>query len=114
MIQLAHGQFLTTELARHGIGGEIVEVTVSEPSADQKSALLRDIGAALHFPSYYGQNLDALAECLCDLSWIPATMVVLVVRNFSIFEDGMQQILREVFLEAESSHNPPRLTVVLA
>ena len=114
MIQLADGQSLTTELARHGIDGEIIEVTVSEPSADQKSALLRDIGVALHFPSYYGQNLDALAECLCDLSWIPATMVVLVVRNFSSFEDGMQQILREVFLEAESSHNPPRLTVVLA
>jgi RNAse (barnase) inhibitor barstar len=101
-------------LARHGIDGEIVEVTVSKPSADQKSVLFRDIGAALHFPSYYGQNLDALAECLSDLSWIPATMVVLVIRNFSFLEDGMQQILREVFVDAESSHNPPRLTVILA
>jgi RNAse (barnase) inhibitor barstar len=35
---------------------------------DEKRALLAAIGKALGFPSYYGHNLDALEECLGDLS----------------------------------------------
>jgi len=44
----------------------------------EKRALLAAIGRALRFPSYYGVNLDALEECLRDLSWLPAGEVVLV------------------------------------
>ncbi len=44
----------------------------------EKRALLVAIGRALRFPSYYGANLDALEECLHDLSWLPAGEVVLV------------------------------------
>lgn len=35
---------------------------------DGKRALLAAIGKALHFPRYYGHNLDALEECLGDLT----------------------------------------------
>jgi hypothetical protein len=37
-----------------------------------KPALLRACAAALAFPPYFGQNWDALADCLTDLSWLPA------------------------------------------
>jgi RNAse (barnase) inhibitor barstar len=46
--------------------------------ADKRTAVLTEIGRALRFPGYYGRNLDALEECLTDLSWLPEGEVVLV------------------------------------
>jgi len=46
--------------------------------ADRRAELLGAIGRALRFPGYYGRNLDALEECLRDLSWLPEGEVVLV------------------------------------
>lgn len=41
------------------------------------TALLEALAKALRFPDYCGANLDALDECLCDLSWLPSGAVVL-------------------------------------
>lgn len=52
---------LLTELRRAGwLIGRI------GPAPDRR-ALLGAIGDTLHFPDYYGRNLDALEECLGDL-----------------------------------------------
>lgn len=37
-----------------------------------KATLLRAAAAALAFPPYFGRNWDAFADCLTDLSWLPA------------------------------------------
>ncbi len=42
------------------------------PAASNKSQLLTGIAGALHFPDYFGHNLDALYDCLGDLSWLPS------------------------------------------
>ncbi|GAA1744161.1 barstar family protein [Luedemannella helvata] len=34
-------------------------------------AFLAACGRALDFPHWYGQNWDALGDCLVDLSWLP-------------------------------------------
>jgi RNAse (barnase) inhibitor barstar len=44
----------------------------------EKDALLRAIAAALRFPDWFGQNWDALEDCLTDLSWLDADAYVLV------------------------------------
>lgn len=44
-----------------------------------KAELLRRLAAALHFPTWFGQNWDALADCLTDLSWMKAEGYVLVL-----------------------------------
>ncbi|WP_121003199.1 barstar family protein [Saccharothrix australiensis] len=51
---------------------------VVRPGARSKSAALAAIGEAMAFPDYYGQNLDALYDCLTDLSWLPPGEHVLV------------------------------------
>lgn len=35
--------------------------------ADTKAAFLAAVGDALHFPDHYGQNFDALTDCLRDI-----------------------------------------------
>ena len=49
--------------------------------ADKRSTLAA-LGRALQFPDYYATNLDALEECLRDLSWLPVGPVEIV------WEDG--------------------------
>ncbi|MEU6646501.1 barstar family protein [Saccharomonospora sp. NPDC046836] len=43
-----------------------------------KLSTLDAIAAALSFPDYFGRNLDALYDCLTDLSWLPAGEHVLI------------------------------------
>jgi RNAse (barnase) inhibitor barstar len=69
--------------AAHGIAeaGRIagLEVcTVHLRQASDKAALLRAVAAALAFPEWFGENWDALEDCLTDLSWRPGGHVVLV------------------------------------
>lgn len=44
-------------------------------------ALFNEVAAALQFPHYFGENWNALDECLTDMSWAPAESYVLVILN---------------------------------
>ncbi|MFN0018469.1 MAG: barstar family protein [Pirellulaceae bacterium] len=46
-------------------------------SVRSKQRLLRILANQLQFPSYFGNNWDALEECLRDLSWLPAGNIVI-------------------------------------
>lgn len=52
-----------------------------------------DFNVKLHFPHYYGSNLDALNDCLRDVAdgeygWPKtATGIALAFANFSVFEE---------------------------
>ena len=43
----------------------------------RKEQLLNHVATALHFPKHFGNNWDALEECLTDLEWIDADGYVL-------------------------------------
>jgi RNAse (barnase) inhibitor barstar len=48
------------------------------PEQSSKAALLDAIARALSFPAWFGHNLDALADCLGDLSWLPDGPLALI------------------------------------
>jgi len=50
-----------------------------------KESFLRVIAMAFQFPAYYGQNLDALRECLNDLEWLDKPNYILLVKNAKEF-----------------------------
>ena len=45
------------------------------------AAAMREIAETLRFPDWFGDNLDALADCLADLSWLPAEGYVLMLEH---------------------------------
>ncbi|MDQ7990320.1 MAG: barstar family protein [Candidatus Dactylopiibacterium sp.] len=58
------------------------------------AARVHDIlSRALHFPEWYGRNWDALADCLCDLSWEEADGYVLIFQR----ADSLQRSAPEAF-----------------
>ena len=77
----------------------IAEVLVSENISDREfyiavidgancktvKSFLREIGLAFKFPSYYGQNMDALNDCLSDLEWLDKPNYILVIKNSKDF-----------------------------
>lgn len=46
-----------------------------------KPELLRAFAAALEFPDWFGQNWDALEDCLTDLSWLAAPGHVILIEG---------------------------------
>jgi len=81
---------------------------VDGSSVRTKSAALAAIAGALSFPAYFGHNLDALYDCLMDLSWLPAGDHVLIWTDHHVLADydpeGYRQI-RDV-LETAVEANP--------
>ena len=50
-------------------------------SVHSKGALFDSLSSALSFPKWFGRNWDAVADCLGDLSWLPASGYVLTLEN---------------------------------
>lgn len=46
-------------------------------------AAMLEIAETLRFPDWFGENLDALADCLNDLSWLPSEGYVMVLEHTS-------------------------------
>jgi len=71
----------------------------------------RKIAKLLRFPDYFGKNMDALADCLSDLSWLEEKNVILLLDNpadllssedaetrasiFEIFNEAMENQIEE-------------------
>ena len=43
------------------------------------------IAKTLHFPDYFGKNLDALFDCLCSLEAVGSQHVILYIKNYHQF-----------------------------
>ena len=66
-----------------------------------KVALHRSLVQALNFPDYYGNNLDALYDCVTDIR----EDITLTLQNFhtmGAFRGGFLAVLEEA--EQENSH----------
>jgi RNAse (barnase) inhibitor barstar len=64
--------------ARHE-GFRYIEMDLAEVS--DKQGLLDTLARRLEFPEWFGDNWDALEDCLMDLSWLDAPGYVIVLRD---------------------------------
>jgi hypothetical protein len=61
------------------LGLEAIRVDLT--GCEDKAGLLERIAAALGFPDWFGDNWDALYDCLTDLSWRQGQGWVLILEN---------------------------------
>lgn len=83
-----------------------------------------EVGAALQFPYYFGENWPAFDECICDLEWIERSALLLIVSNADrILENETDEDLGTFlkiltrasaeFAEPSSPGAPPRAAIPL-
>ena len=67
------------------------------------------IAKVLLFPDYFGNNLDALMDCLCSLEVVGKQEVVLLITNakdlLSREKKEKKEALLQVFRDAEKEEN---------
>lgn len=56
-------------------------------SITTKAALLDELYRRLHLPDYFGNNWDALNECIRDFSWLPPGPVMLKHEELPLASD---------------------------
>ena len=91
-------------------GWQTFHLALSDAHLDHALAAL---GRCLAFPNWYGANLDALADCLEDLSWLPDTGVVLcliggeaMARQAPQDWQGLQAVLQEAVVTWHAAQRP--------
>ena len=76
---------VNTELARrvfHAAAELHLDVhRIELGNTESAEALFERFAHALRFPEWFGHNWDALADCLCDLSWFNAEGYVLILSG---------------------------------
>lgn len=53
-------------------GAGFASFHIEGKNINRKEQLMNAVATALHFPKHFGNNWDALEECLTDLEWIEA------------------------------------------
>lgn len=80
-----------------------------------KAEALDAIGVALNFPAWYGRNLDALHDCLVDLSWQDPAEHVLVWAGHRQLQAADPEGYRAVLAVLDDAASSGRtLSVLLA
>ena len=72
------------------------------PECRNITVALTHLGHALNFPDWYGNNLDALMDCLCDPDILAPSMKILLLTGLTNIHSpkGKLQALGEVLGEA--------------
>ena len=70
----------------------------------------QEFAAALQFPAYYGENMAAFDECLCDVSWLGGGGLLIVVTGASellVDENANAEVVWDVLLNAREAFRHP-------
>ena len=81
-------------------GSKLSFARIALHEATHKRALMQRIAAALGFPDWFGENWDALEDCLTDMSWREAQGHVLVFEGFQFLPADEVGTLIDVLISA--------------
>jgi hypothetical protein len=77
-------------------GSRLSFAPVSLKGVTGKEGLLRQLAETLVFPDWFGQNWDALEDCLTDFSWRHADGYILLFRDWQALPSDELGILIDV------------------
>ncbi|WP_394618320.1 barstar family protein [Lentzea sp. JNUCC 0626] len=104
------------------LGVAVAELATDDPTTAARrvrgsrsrtiDAFFSELGAALQFPSYFGENWQALSDVLSDLDWMPADAYLVVVEDAELLladEPETLALALRIFVEsAEEAEVPYR------
>ena len=70
---------------------------------DSKKAMHDSLKRAMSFPDYYGEDLDALNDCLSDLE-ISGDGLIVTFRHFDVVETAIGQQVVDIFANNSWHH----------
>jgi len=75
-----------------------------------KAQLLSFLARSVPLPDYFGQNWDALDECLSDLEWLDRPKIILIHRDIPLQHAPVDQRLYLEIL-ADAARKSDRLSI---
>lgn len=99
--RLSHGDRLALREAAEAAGFACFEADLGD--SDQIQAVLTGFGRQLGFPAWYGNNFDALKDCLSDISWHEEAGCLLILSRAEALQRANAKAFRtlnEVFAAA--------------
>ena len=64
---------------------ELAVAVLDGTEAATRAGFFMSLPCTLRFPDYFGNNWDAVYDCLTDLNWLPAAGYVLVLDGIDQF-----------------------------
>jgi RNAse (barnase) inhibitor barstar len=80
---------------------KIIEINCSDWT--NSNSIHNSLSKALSFPDYYGNNLDALNDCLSDVK-IPGEGLIVVLKHFDIVQRDIGQNIADIFANNSRRH----------
>ena len=80
---------------------KIIEINCSDWT--NLNSIHRSLSKELSFPDYYGNNLDALNDCLSDVE-IPGEGLVVVLKHFDIVQREIGLNIADIFANNSRRH----------
>ncbi len=106
-----HGDFDTVKTAAGA--AKLLFRSVDAAHADSKSALLAALAKGLKLPEHFGDNWDALADCLEDGEWLGSHGMVIAIRHAAHYQkahasdwETLSDILSEAAEYWRERHKP--------
>jgi RNAse (barnase) inhibitor barstar len=62
----------------------ILMLELDAASMASLKGLYQEFATAFKFPDYFGNNFNALDECITDLEWLPAAGYLLIIKNAEV------------------------------
>jgi RNAse (barnase) inhibitor barstar len=90
------------------------DVTIDR-SSQGKQELLARLAQGLSFPDHFGENWDALIDCLSDLSWVQAPEIVIDHAEVPQLSTRDLRLYLESLIDAAERRTPgvlPRLRIL--
>jgi len=59
---------------------------------NDEESFFREISASFQFPNYFGENWNALDDCICDLEWLCFNKIMIVIDDYNMAFEGDKQL----------------------
>jgi RNAse (barnase) inhibitor barstar len=92
-----------------GFSKEVFVATIEGAKTKTLRSFYTRIAKILHFPDYFGENLDALLDSLCSLEVVGSEDIVLLIQDYDQFlsreKNDAKTAVMEVLQAAENPEN---------